>query len=537
MTYLTVPIAAANLSQAGQQVESALAADAEMLELRTDYLENLSVELVRRLILEVRNAAGRPVPIIVTCRDEKQGGALPYPQRLRVDALAGAIKAGADFIDFEYENFLSTEAQEKIRLALSQSSKGRLILSAHNFAAKFADIRKLYRDSLAVFPAAIPKLVYTANHINDCFEAFDLLHQTSGERIIFCMGEAGLISRIIAKKLDSFVTFASIDEQSATASGQLTIQQLKQLYRYDCVNCDTEFFGVIADPVGHSLSPAIHNACFAEKGMNKLYLPLLVQGARDEFDRFLDNVLSRQWLDFRGFSVTIPHKENALNHVRQSHGFVELLAEKIGAVNTLVFHKRQATPAFAGAGLPLRRQGDKRRISAYNTDYTAALDAITSGMGISRAELKALPVAVIGAGGVARAIVAGLSDAGARIKIYNRTVEKAENLAAEFDCEFAGLDDLPGLDTKLIINCTSIGMHPNVNETPLPKECLKKGMAVFDTVYNPAETLLLKQAKKAGARTIDGLSMFINQALAQFKLFTGQNLNFDLTRKTMLGFS
>ena len=539
MTYLTVPIAAANLSQAGQQVESALAADAEMLELRTDYLENLSVELVRRLILEVRNAAGRPVPIIVTCRDEKQGGALPYPQRLRVDVLAGAIKAGADFIDFEYENFLSIEAQEKIRLALSQSSKGRLILSAHNFAAKFADIRKLYRDSLAVSPAAIPKLVYTANHINDCFEAFDLLYQTSGERIIFCMGQAGLISRIIAKKLDSFVTFASIDEQSATASGQLTIQQLKQLYRYDCVNCDTELFGVIADPVAHSLSPAIHNACFAGRDMNKLYLPLLVQGGRQEFDLFLHSIITRKWLDFRGFSVTIPHKENALKYAKANRGFVEPLAEKIGAVNTLVV-ARASSPW--GHGQDGRATGDERRIKAYNTDYAAALDAIICGMGISRAELKALPVAVVGAGGVARAIVAGLSDAGAKIKIYNRTVEKAERLAAEFGCEFAGLDVLPNLDAKLLINCTSIGMHPNVDETPVPAQYLKtclersreKGMAVFDTVYNPAQTMLLKEAKKAGAKTIDGLSMFINQALAQFKLFTGQDANAELMRNVVL---
>jgi len=561
MTYLTVPIAAANLEKASRQVKAALAAGAEMLELRADYLENLSIDLVRRLIFKLKNTCHPAVPIIATCRDKKQGGELAYPQRLRVDVLAGALKAGADFVDFEYENFLSTEAQEKIRLALSQSSKGRLILSAHNFAAKFADIRKLYRDILSTFPAAIPKLIYTANHINDCFEAFDLLRQTSGERIIFCMGEAGLISRIIAKKLDSFVTFASLAEKSKTAPGQLTIQQLKRLYRYDCIDSDAELFGVIADPVGHSLSPAIHNACFADKGMNKLYLPLLVQGGQQEFDRFLDNVLSRRWLNFMGFSVTIPHKENALKYVQANRGFVEPLAEKIGAVNTLVV-ARASSPW--GHGQDGRATGDERRISAYNTDYAAALDAITSGMGISRAGLDGLPVAIVGAGGVARAIVAGLSDAGAKIKIYNRTIERAEKLAAEFGCEFAGLDDLPNLDAKLLINCTSIGMKRTENrrqetedrrqktedggqkpapsevegtdyETPVPQEYLKNGMVVFDTVYNPAETLLLKQAKKAGAKTIDGLSMFVNQALAQFRLFTGTDANPELMRKTVMG--
>jgi len=514
MTYLAVPIAAQNLEQAQQQTKAALAASAEMLELRTDYLENLSVDLARDLIAAVKNIAGKRFPIIVTCRDKRQGGAIDYPQRLRLEVLVGALKAGAEFIDCEYENFLSTETQERIRVALSGSLRGRLILSAHNFQTRFAGISKLYRSILAVCPVAIPKLVYTANHINDCFEAFDLLHQTSGERIIFCMGEAGIISRIIAKKLNSFVTFASIDEETATAPGQLTIGQLKELYRYDSIDGATELYGVIADPVGHSLSPAIHNACFTDADMNKLYLPLLVQGGRSEFDLFMRNILSRKWLNFGGFSVTIPHKENALNFVQTRGWRVEALAQKIGAANTLVVSKDDV-------------------LKAYNTDYSAALDSITSGLGITRAGLKELPVAIIGAGGVARAIVAGLSDTDAKIKIYNRTVEKAQKLAAEFNCDFAPLDDLANLDAKMVINCTSIGMHPNVDQSPVPKEYIKKGMAVFDTVYNPAQTLLLKQAKQAGAKTIDGLSMFINQAAAQFKLFTSQDANPELMRKAL----
>ena len=531
MTYLAVPIAAPDLGQAKQQVKAALTAGAEMLELRTDYLEYLSVDLVKNLIGQIRAALSRPIPIIVTCRDKQQGGALAYPQQLRIDVLTTALKAGAEFVDVEFENFLRTENQERIMVALSQSAKGRLILSTHNFKTKFENINKLYRSILAAYPAAIPKLVYTANHINDCFEAFDLLYRTSGKQIVFCMGEAGLISRIIARKLNSFVTFASIDEQSATAPGQLTIEQLKELYRYEHINSDTELFGVIADPVGHSLSPAIHNACFAEKGMNKLYLPLLVEGGQDKFDEFLDKALSRRWLNFKGFSVTIPHKHNALSYVRARHGFIEPLAEKIGAVNTLVV-ARASSPWDHGQ--EARATSDEPRIRAYNTDYAAALDSVTSvsrGGKIKKASLKNLPVAIVGAGGVARAIVAGLSDAGAKIKIYNRTVKKAEKLAADFACEFAGLDDLQNLDAKLLINCTSVGMHPDVDATPVPKEYLKKGMIVFDTVYNPAQTQLLKLAKKKRLKTIDGLSMFINQALAQFKLFTGQAANVKLMRK------
>ncbi|MBW8041827.1 MAG: shikimate dehydrogenase [Planctomycetes bacterium] len=514
MTYLAVPIAAKDLDQARGQIKAALAAGAEILELRTDYLENLTPDLVKKLITEAGNAAEQSLPVIVTCRDQKQGGVRPYPEQLRIEILTEAVRNGCDFIDCEYDNFLSTGVQEKIKAALAESSKTRLILSAHDFKSRFEDINRLYRDILKVCPTAIPKLVYTPNHINDCFEAFDLLHNTSGNSIVFCMGAAGLVSRTIAKKLGSFVTFASINAEAATAPGQLTIEQLKGLYRYDSIDAGTELFGVIANPVGHSLSPAIHNACFADEGMNKLYLPLLVEGGREEFDEFLDNVLAREWLDFKGFSVTIPHKQNALSFVKAKDGFIEPLADKIGAVNTLII-------------------GTDGKLAAYNTDYAAALDAITSTMGITRADLKDLPVAIIGAGGVARAIVAGLSDVGTGIKIYNRTVEKAEKLAAEFNCDFAPLSDLSNVEAKLLINCTSIGMHPNIDAAPFPQEGLKKDMVVFDTVYNPAETLLLKQAKEAGAKTIDGIVMFVNQALAQFKLFAGTDGNAELMRKTI----
>jgi 3-dehydroquinate dehydratase/shikimate dehydrogenase len=513
-TRLTVPIAAKDLEKARRQIEAAKAAGAEMLELRVDYFESLSADLVIRLVGEIKSAGDDTIPIIVTCRDTDQGGATAYPRQLRIETLIAAIDAGAEFIDFEYENFVDAPGRERIETALSKRPGARLILSAHNFDAKFDDIGKLCRDILESAPASIPKLVYTANHINDCFDAFDLLHEAGGERIVFCMGEAGFVSRIIAKKLGSFVTFASIDPGSATAPGQLTIAQFKNLYRGDCIDAETQLFGVIADPVGHSLSPAIHNACFDEQEMNRLYLPLLVRGGQQELGVFLGNAFAREWLDFRGFSVTIPHKRSALDYVRASGGFVEPLAGKIGAANTVI----------------AERGG---RLAAYNTDYAGALDAITAGMEITRADLEGMRVAVVGAGGVSRAIVAGLSDAGAEVKIYNRTLEKAERLAGEYNCKFAPLDELPYLDAKLVINCTSIGMHPKVDATPLPKAALGPDMAVFDTVYNPADTLLLREAAARGARTIDGISMFVNQALAQFRLFTETEGDAELMRETV----
>lgn len=531
MTYLAVPVSAENVDAAGRQIETALAAGAQMIELRTDYLLQLSGDSVRSLIARVRGSGGARVPVIVTCRDPREGGARPYSEEVRLEMLLTALEAGAEFVDFEYANYTRRGNAEKIQAALSGHPNSRLILSAHDFKAPFANLRQLYRDIVKACPNAIPKLVYTANHINDCFDAFDLLHETSGDRIVLCMGGPGLISRILAKKFGAFVTFASIDEQAATAPGQLTIAALKGLYRYDIIDADTELYGVIGDPVGHSLSPAIHNACFADLNMNKLYVPLHVQGGGEQFYAFLDAIVARPWLHFRGFSVTIPHKHSALEYVHAKGGFVEPLAEKIGAANTLI---HVAPPPSGVIAVPQPKAAGPHRLAAYNTDYAGALDAITADMGIERGDLKGMSVAVVGAGGVSRAIVAGLSHAGARLAIYNRTLERAKELAADFSGHAAGLEELPQLAAKLVVNCTSIGMHPNVDATPVPADCLKRDMVVFDTVYNPAETLLLKQAKDKGAKTIDGIAMFVNQAAAQFRLFTNEQANRDLMRNVVL---
>lgn len=520
MTYLAVPISARNAGQAAEQVRLAVAGGAEMLELRMDYLEGLTVDLAREVLRQTRAVAGTAVPLIVTCRDAREGGAIDYPEPLRIDILTTALQVGAEFVDVEFANFQKSAFRDRIESALAAASKGRLILSSHDFARPFDDLRGLYRDIVQAFPAAVPKLVYTAGRINDCFQAFDLLHEADRDCIVLCMGQAGLISRVLARKLGGLVTFARLDEASGTAPGQVTLDAFKRLYHHGSINRETTLFGVIADPVGHSLSPAIHNACLADRRINGVYLPLLVQGGREELFAFLDHVLERPWLDFRGFSVTIPHKHGALDYARQKGGFIEPLAAQIGAANTLVVERRAAS--------------DERRLCAYNTDYTGALDAIAEGMGIPREGFRDMPVAVVGAGGVSRAIVAGLTDAGAKVTIYNRTVERAEQLAADFGCACAGLDALSHLDARLLVNCTSIGMHPKVDATPVPPNSLKPGMAVFDTVYNPAETLLLQHAKAAGAKTIDGLAMFVNQALAQFYLFTGQPANPALMRNVVL---
>jgi len=511
MTYLAVPIAPKSLQDAEEQLKAAVAVGAEMLELRTDYLVHLSVELALQVIGAARELAP-DLPVIVTCRDYHQGGALRHSNQLRTNVLTAAVRSGVDYIDVEYDNFLSEAIRGKLGVEISMKTT-KLILSAHNFQTKFRNITKLYWEIVNKFSGCIPKLVYSAHHINDCFDILDLLHGRKGDVIAFCMDEPGFITRVFAKKLGAFVNFASINEKTATAPGQTTVAQLRNILRWDSINAQTEFYGVIGSPVGHSLSPEIHNACFAEQGMNKVYLPLLVSGKKDDFNAFMDNVLSRPWLDFRGFSVTIPHKENALNYIKENKGTIDLLVEKIGAANTVTINAS--------------------KLSAYNTDCPGALGTITDGLGIDRAGFKKMPVAVIGAGGVSRAIVAGLTDAKAKVLIYNRTVERAKKLARAFKCDYAGIDRLKKLKAKLVINCTSIGMSPNVNATPVDAKYLNKDMAVFDTIYNPEETLLLKQAKSLGCKTISGLDMFISQAAGQFKLFTGRDANIE-TMRTIL---
>ena len=314
------------------------------------------------------------------------------------------------------------------------------------------------------------------------------------------MGEAGMITRLLAKKLGAFLTFASLGDEEATAPGQVTTKDMRQLYRFDEVNPETKLFGVVACPVGHSMSPAIHNAAFAETGFDGLYLPLLVAPHFSEFQGMINAFRKREWLHLTGLSVTIPHKENALRYLQAVHGEIDPLAAKIGAVNTIVF-------------------GEDGRVSGCNTDYPGAIKAIMDGGQMGKGDFAGLLTAVFGAGGVARALVVGLTDLGAKVTIYNRTVEKAEKLAAEFGCEAAGLEAVGDLDAKLIINCTSLGMTPNTEQSCVKAEAIKPGMIVFDTVYNPLETQLLGYARGAGATAIDGLSMFVNQAALQFEMW------------------
>jgi len=506
MTYLAVSIFAEGEDAFLQQLDCARSKGAEAVEIRADVLTQPNVDSVLKMARAVQKAK---LPVIVTCRDKTEGGFREVDPSLRLSILRESVLAGADFIDIEYENFKHPDTHSVLKAAFEQSET-KLILSCHNFDRPFDDLELLYESILATYPDAIPKIVYKARHINDCFAVFDLLRSADRPMIAFCMGAAGQISRILAKKFGAFLTFASLDDDSATAPGQVSVEQMK-MFGWDRQDADTEIFGLIGNPVAHSLSPALYNACFDAEQINAVYLPFLVEGDTDEFNAFLDHVSERPKFGFGGFSVTIPHKTHALDYANLHGGYVDNLAEAIGAVNTL-------------------KIGFNGLLSAYNTDYSGAMDALAAAMGVDRHDLHKTKVAVVGAGGVARAVVAGLADVGARVTIYNRTVSKAESLAKEFGCKSASIDKLVQTKATILINCTSLGMHPNVETSPVPDGCVRPDMTVFDTVYNPLETKLLTDAKAAGATTVNGAEMFIRQGMAQYKIYIGDEPDPDLMR-------
>jgi 3-dehydroquinate dehydratase/shikimate dehydrogenase len=299
---------------------------------------------------------------------------------------------------------------------------------------------------------------------------------------------------------------------------------MKKLYRWDAISSSTKVFGVVGSPIMHSMSPAIHNAGFDAVGFDGIYLPMLVEPGWESFKAFMETFVPFEGLDLSGLSVTIPHKENALRYLKEKGAQVEELAEAIGAVNTIVIDRSGKEPTLRG----------------FNTDYAAILDSITAKMGIERDELENYRVAVIGAGGTGRTAVAALAHYGATVVVYNRTRERADALAKEFDGKSgkvvsARLEKLCDSCCHIFINTTSVGMWPKANESPIgdrpPK--FESETVVFDSIYNPIKTKFLEQAEAAGAKTIGGVEMFVRQASGQFEAWTSKKAPTEVMRKVI----
>lgn len=494
MTLLAVPLIGFRPDQVERFFARVRTLGADLVELRLDYFEELTANDVAGLITEAHRAGLR---VLATCRSRREGGRFSGTDAAYLDTLEATSSSGADYIDIEWESI--REDKTPIRTFLERNRE-KAVLSCHDFTRCPDDLAAIV-DEMKEWRPAVCKIAYMPQKITDCFGALDLIHHDNV--LAMAMGGTGVMTRLLARKLGAFLTFAGLESGAESAPGQISLADMKNCYRWDGINAQTQVFGVIGSPVGHSLSPGLHNAAFEETSFDGLYIPLLVDPDYETFAGFLDGLRQRPWLDMRGLSVTIPHKENALRYVRENAGRVDPLAEKIGAVNTILFQENNT-------------------LYGTNTDYAGAMGPIRERLNASGRSLQDIRTAVLGAGGAARAIVAGLTDAGCAVTIYNRTASKAQRLAETFSCQWADWKKLGTLKADLIVNCTSIGMHPHIDASPLPSETLRSNMVIFDTVYNPLETLLLRYARQTGAQAIDGVTMFVTQAAAQFHLFTGR---------------
>jgi 3-dehydroquinate dehydratase/shikimate dehydrogenase len=505
MTYLVVPITVHTPEQARRDAILATEAGADMVELRIDEL------------LWPFNLDKFPLPYIVTCRRESEGGQSTLGSADRLALLNSYEFADAAYLDIELATLKDASTEELLPGAPQ-------IISAHDFTGRPERLNNLMLE-LAEAGGAVSKIAFLARSIRDNLEAFELLLNRQQPTIALCMGEAGLISRVLAKKFGAFATFASLDADLATAPGQLSIDAMKNLFRWDAVGPKTKVFGVVGSPVAHSMSPALHNAAFAATGYDGVYVPLLVNPGYESFKAFMESFLAFAPLDLSGLSVTIPHKENCLRYLQEVGGEIEPLATTIGAVNTVAIE---------------RLAGDKPILRGFNTDYAAILDTITDALGISREGLAGKRVAVLGAGGTGRTAVAALAHYGAIVVIYNRTRERAEAVAKEFNGRtgkvvVAPLEKLCDSCCQVYVNTTSIGMSPNIDASPFgdapPK--LSSDTLVFDAVYNPPITKLLRDAKSAGAKTASGVDMFVRQAAGQFQIWTEKLAPVDVMRRVI----
>ena len=496
----------------------------------------------------VRLVEASPLPCIATCRPVWEGGRYEGEESARralFEALAAATRPPV-YLDVELRAYQNDPAWRELIeqvAARAEASGGGgspgIILSSHDFEGRPADLLRRVAAMAGVDAARVVKLAWSARSLRDNLEAFELLGpgQTQGEAggeargevavggkpmIALCMGEFGVASRVLAKKFGGLLTFAALDAQRKTAPGQPTLDEFKRLYRWDAIRRDTPVFGVIGYPVGHSMSPAVHNAALEASRADGVYLPMPIAPGWEPFKATLATWLDFGPLNFRGASVTIPHKEHLLRFVRESGGEIEPLAERIGAANTLA----------------VRADGT---LYACNTDYAAALDAVCEALSIERDDLAGRRVGVLGAGGAARAVVAGFAHHGARVTVYNRTLERARDLAEALGdaspVGAASLDAVSGAEATIWVNCTPVGMHPNVDATPMVvppgDRAWGPGVLAFDTIYNPVQTRWLTRARAAGCVTVSGVEMFVRQAAAQFELWTGRAAPVDVMRRVV----
>jgi 3-dehydroquinate dehydratase/shikimate dehydrogenase len=447
---------------------------------------------IRRLLAERHGDC----QVIITARRKEDGGKWSGSEEARLLLLREAIAEGVDYVDLE----------EDVAGQIPRFGRTKRIISYHNFRKTPDDLREVHSRMSRLDPDIV-KIAAMANDPHDNVRMLEMMQQSERPTVGMCMGDIGTPSRILGPKFGAPFTYATFHHERTLAPGQLSFKQMNEIYRFSRIGPETAVYGVIADPVGHSLSPHVHNAAFEAKGINAVYVPFRVPA--DALPQFMEDAPR---LGIRGLSVTIPHKEAIARHLTK----VDPAVKSIAAVNTVVF--------------------DSQEVIGYNTDYNAAMDCLehTLGeIGANPSPLAGKRVLVLGAGGVARPIVFGLRKRGAIATIASRTLARAERLAAAFEAKAVDWEARHRANCDIIVNCTPIGMHPNVDESPIHKTFLKPSILVFDTVYNPESTLLVKDARARNCMVITGVEMFVRQAMLQFFLFTRKEAPAELMREVL----
>ncbi|HSB75848.1 MAG TPA: shikimate dehydrogenase [Terriglobales bacterium] len=477
MPRLCVAVAAADASEMLAKAES-LARDNPLLELRLDYLPQPAAAFpkIKRLLELLPGTV-----LIATCRRAVNGGKFRGSVERQMGVLTKAAASGCQIVDLELQSALAARRADLQRLR----TRAALLLSFHDFRAT-RKLDETFQKMLA-FPAEFYKLVTTATSLDDNVVMMKFLeHQGQQHSIVgLCMGEQGIISRVLGVRAGSVFTFAAAGPGEETAPGQISARALRDTYRIEQVDAATKVYGVAGDPVAHSLSPVALNTAFRRENVNAVYLALHA--------KTLDDLLACvRGIPLHGLSITMPYKESIVKHLDNCDAHTN----RTGACNTVV-------------------RGPDGKLYGFNTDVAGVLRPLEQ-----RFPLEGAKALVLGAGGAARAAVFGLKERGADVYILNRTPAPAQKLAHQAHARLARRPDLKKMTFDVIINATPLGMEGS-KESPLHEDEINTRW-LLEMVYSPAETRLVKMARAKGVQIIPGAEMFVHQAARQFEIWTGK---------------
>lgn len=455
-----------------------LVRDNPFLEFRLDYLAQPAAALPKlKHFLDLHPEA----TVVATCRRAVNGGKFKGSLQAQLDILLKAAAAGFQLVDIEIQSAQELKASQVSDL----KDRVGVILSYHDFKAT----RKLDErfSEMIEIPADFYKVVATATSLHDNVTMMKFLQENSGkyDMVALCMGEQGIISRVLGVRAGSIFTFGSAARGEETAPGQVTASELRDTYRIDMVEASTQVYGVAGDPISHSMSPVMMNAAFRRETVNAVFLGLQAKSLKDLLACVSD-------IPIRGMSITMPFKEEIVAALSNS----DPLTRQIGACNTVV-------------------RGQDGKLYGFNTDVAGIVVPLEQ-----RMTLAGKKILVVGAGGAARAAVYGLKAKNAEVFVTNRTPERAQSLARQAKAKYIKRADLLKSSFDVIINATPVGMN-DLRHSPLEEKELN-AQYVFDLVYSPAETKLLKMARAKSLQTIAGLEMFVQQGARQFEIWTGK---------------